>query len=96
MTKPMREACKISMQGVKKFVRPPPPPPSLLPFRYDAGYGAERAQRERPGHRVVRVEHREDPLEELVHHRDLVEVPLTLKCMILRYSIPGSTISPVS
>ena len=58
---------------------PPPPPPSLLPLRYDAGYGAERAQRERPGHRVVGVEHREDPLEELVDHGYLVEVTLTLR-----------------
>ena len=52
---------------------------NLFPLRYDDGYGAECAQRERPGHRVVGVQHREDPLEELVHHRDLVEVPLTLK-----------------
>ena len=52
---------------------------SLLPLRYDDGHGAERAQRECPGHRVVRVEHREDPLEELVDHGYLVEVTLTLR-----------------
>ena len=48
------------------------------PLGDDGRHGAQRPQRQRPRHWIVRVHHREDALHELVHVQDLVQVLLAL------------------